>query len=126
MKHVLAICIAVTLAATSAAWAQSSPNLPAQPAAPKQANIPVNPESPPSPKSPLAKLWPADTVPVFVLACAQFHKELIAPCKCTITKLMTAMPHDEFLALSAENVIEQDQRYLNSRRACIGTPRTRQ
>jgi hypothetical protein len=126
MKHLLAICIAITLTATSASWAQSSPNFPAQPSSAKQADIPVNPKSPPSPKSPLAKLWPADTIPVFVLACAQFHKELIAPCKCTITKLMVAMPHDEFLALSAENAIEQDQRYLNSRRACIGTPRTRQ
>jgi len=125
MNHFFAACAALFLTASSMAWAQSSPDLPSQPSAPKQADIPKNPESPPSPEAAHAKLWPADTVPLFVLACAQFHKELVGPCKCTISNLMATMPHDEFLKLSAENRMADNQKYLNIRRKCIGTPNNR-
>jgi hypothetical protein len=84
------------------------------------------PAVPPAPASPAAKLWPRDTVPIFMKSCVGFHVELVAACSCTITNLIGAMPHDEFLALSANGGIEQDARLLKIRQQCVAAPRRKE
>lgn len=103
----------------------ASPKPPASAPVPAGAAAPASPETPKPPKSPADKLWPVDTVPIFMRACVGLHIELIPPCKCTITKLMQQMPHDEFLELTARGTIEQDARLSTIRYECVGTPRTK-
>lgn len=96
----------------------TAPQAPAAQEAPTSAA----PASPESPASPLSKLWPIDTIPIFMKSCMGFHIELAAPCKCIIVNLMTEMPHDQFIRLSADGSIEQDQRLNAIRYRCLGTP----
>lgn len=105
--------------------------VPAAPAAPGNAPVsaqPINPAAsaaptaPTAPTSPVNKLWPIDTVPIFMRSCMGFHVELAAPCKCIIVNLMTQMPHDEFLKLSAAGTIESDPRLSAIRYQCLGSP----
>lgn len=100
----------------------ASPPAPSAPAATPPTN-PKAPSAPAAPESPVSKLWPVDTVPIFMPPCVGLHPELIAPCKCTITELMLQMPHDEFLRLSLDGSIEQDARLSAIRYRCVGTPR---
>jgi|GEM_PF-6369630 len=104
------------------------PDSPASPADAPQAPqavaaaAPAAPTSPASPASPINKLWPIDTIPIFMKSCMGFHVELAAPCKCVITNLMVEIPHDEFLKLTAAGSIEQDTRLASIRYRCVGTP----
>jgi hypothetical protein len=50
----------------------------------------------------------------------------VVPCTCTITKLMVAMPHDEFLKKSEDGTIEQDQRLINIRSECATAPQRKE
>ncbi len=85
-------------------------------------NSAAAPAAPAAPAGPADKLWPIDTLPIFMRSCVGFHIELVAGCKCTIVNLMTQMPHDEFLRLSADGSIENDKRLIAIRYKCIGTP----
>jgi hypothetical protein len=105
--------------------------IPAAPASPESAAIPAAPAFPPSagapqppaaPSSPLNRLWPRDTVPIFMRSCTGLHIELIPACQCVISKMMLSMPHDEFLTLSAGNRLDSDPRILAIRQGCLGTP----
>ncbi len=105
------------------------PASPANPAAPASAQNPANPASPATPASPAnpaAKLWPKDTVPIFLQSCANFHVELIAPCSCVITNLMLSMGHDEFLAKSEAGTIEADARLIKARSECATAPQRKE
>jgi hypothetical protein len=109
--------------------APAAPQAPQSPAAAASATTPETPATPAVPKAPanpIDKLWPKDTVPIFVRACAQFHVELVPPCTCIITELMLTMPHDEFMRLSAEQKIESDSRYTSIRERCLATPRRKE
>ncbi len=99
----------------------ATPPSPVSPATPN-APAPQTPNSPTPPPSPISKLWPRDTVPIFLQSCTNYHPELIAPCTCVITKLMAQMPHDEFLQLDANGTIEQDPRVITIRQQCVGAP----
>jgi hypothetical protein len=57
-------------------------------------------------------------VPLFMPACVGYQPKLVVPCNCVIGKLMLAMPHDEFLKLSANGTIEDDIRLKNIRIEC--------
>lgn len=105
--------------------APATPATPSAGTAPPTPNAPQNPASPTPPPSPVSKLWPRDTVPIFVQSCAGFHVELVPACTCVITELMVQMPHDEFLKLSENNTIENDGRLLGIRQKCVATPRKR-
>lgn len=97
------------------------PAAPTAPAALGAQAIPPSAATPPvpaAPASPVSKLWPADTVPIFMPACVGFQPKLVVPCNCVIGKLMLAMPHDEFLKLTANGTIENDARLKNIRIAC--------
>lgn len=98
-----------------------SPTAPVAPDAPTS-NAPANPASPTPPPSPINKLWPRNTVTVFLPSCTTYHTELVSPCTCIITRLMAEMPHDEFLRLSEAGTIEQDARLITIRQQCLGTP----
>lgn len=120
---------AVTKAGENSAGNENPvPNAPTNPENAPQAPNAQNPSNaaaptaPASPASPTDKLWPIDTIPIFMKSCMGFHIELAAPCKCVITNLMVEMPHDEFLRLSADGSIEKDQRLTNIRYRCLGTP----
>lgn len=97
---------------------------PAAPVSPAPLGAQSIPPSPPAPSAPAApanavnKLWPADTVPIFMQSCVGFQPKLVVPCNCVIGKLMLAMPHDEFLTLTAQNKIEDDIRLKNIRVQC--------
>jgi hypothetical protein len=123
MRHFFAIALIALFAVP--ALAQSVPSQPTLPTEASKPDVPASPESPPAPKSPSSKLWSPDAIPVFMIACTQYHKELISPCRCVIENLMKKVPHDEFLKLSAANKMEKDPRYLGIRRQCIGTPNQR-
>ena len=123
MRLIFALCFVFSMAC--AANAQDAyPDdpqvpVPASPQAPAGGAVPA---SPPSPSLKPSKLWPINTVPVFMLSCTQLQKEIVSVCRCTIDRLMKAIPHDEFLQLSEAGLIEKDQRYLNIRQGCLGTP----
>ncbi len=96
---------------------------PIPPAAPTPATAPAPagaaaPKAPEAPANAVDKLWPADTVPIFMPACVGYQPKLVVPCNCVIGKLMLAMPHDEFLKLTANGTIEQDIRLKNIRVEC--------
>lgn len=83
------------------------------------ANVPASPAAPASPATPSAPdVWPANTLPVFLISCTQGNTELLAPCRCVITTLMQTMTHREFLEVSAHNTIEKDIRYTSARQQC--------
>jgi len=100
----------------------------AAPAAPAANAAPttIAPASPAAPASPINKLWPRDTVQIFLPACAGFHVELVPACTCVISNLMLKMPHDEFLAKSENNTIEQDPRLIQIRQECVSAPRRKE
>lgn len=102
-----------------------NPPNPLPPASPAQTATPESPKNPPSPESPASKLWPRDTVPLFLTSCAKGRPKMLQPCQCIITHLMTQMAHDEFLALTETDQIEGDGRYLNIRQACATAPQKR-
>lgn len=107
-------------AATGGSDADIADGAPAAPT-PEPSPAPKGPETPAAPaapQAPISKLWPADTVPIFVKSCVGFEAQKLVPCNCVIGKLMLAMPHDEFLKLSAQGTIEQDARLQNIRIAC--------
>ena len=100
----------------------ASPTTPATPVAVDAGHAPVTPPAPSAPESPVSKLWPRDTVPIFVKSCVGFHVELIPACGCVITELMASMPHDEFLKLSETGAIESDPRLKHARLDCVAAP----
>ncbi len=95
----------------------AAPQAPQAPTAP-QPDTAAAPATPATPPSPVSKLWPRDTVPIFVRSCVGFHIELLPACTCVINKLMGEMPHDEFLELSQRGTIEQDTRLQTIRQQC--------
>lgn len=113
---------AVTRAgAATAGTDQDMPSAATAPASPGAGDVPANPASPKipeAPASPVSKLWPADTVPIFMRACVNYQPKLVMPCNCTIGKMMLAMPHDEFLELTAKGTLEDDIRVKNIRTEC--------
>lgn len=104
------------------------PETPASPTPPADGDAPASPaalghpETPPAPESPAGKLWPKDTVPIFVKSCIGFHVQLIPACTCVITQLMATIPHDEFLKLSETDKIDSDPRYTKARQDCATAP----
>lgn len=106
----------------------AAPAAPAAPTAPSSAMVPAAPAAasiPKPPANPLDKLWPIDTVPLFMQSCVGIQPKLLGPCRCVITKLMVTMPHDEFLQLSAAGTIEQDARLIKARQDCVTAPTRR-
>lgn len=95
----------------------ATPSAPAAPSATAPQSAPT-PAIPAAPASPASKLWPADTVPIFMKSCVSYQPKLVVPCSCVIRKLMVAMPHDEFLKLTAEGTVEADARLQNIRVEC--------
>lgn len=69
-----------------------------------------------------SKLWPRNTLQIFMPRCTALKEPFIEPCRCVITKLMNAMPHDEFLKKSEEGSIEQDPRLIQIRNECATAP----
>ncbi len=100
----------------------ASPAAPANPAAATSPSNPNAPTPPAAPVNPVSKLWPRDTVPIFMTACVGFYPQKIAPCSCVITRLIVEMPHDEFLAKSEANTMEKDERFLRIRQDCATAP----
>lgn len=103
----------------------ATPASPASPAAP--ASGPAAPAAPGAPQaevpvSPVSKLWPKDTIQVFMPSCTGLRVQYVKPCTCVITQLMVAMPHDEFLKKSADGTIEQDERLKQIRLDCATAP----
>ena len=121
---------AVTRAgAVTGGYDQDVPTAPAAPASPSTEATPKSPPTPaiPSaPANPANKLWPADTVPIFMKSCVSYQPKLVVPCSCIIHKLMTAMPHDEFLKLTAAGTVEDDIRLQNIRVECAVKAAARQ
>lgn len=103
-----------------------NPAVPENPSAGKAPESPTNPNSPTPPANPVSKLWPNNTVEIFLPACINFHPQLVVPCTCVITKLMVEMPHDEFLKKSEDGTIEQDSRLTRIRTECATTPKQRE
>lgn len=109
-----------------------TPQSPATPASPPAVAAgatpvtPTNPASPPAPKSPVSKLWPRDTIEIFLPPCTGLRPQFVVPCTCVITKLMVEMPHDEFLAKSEAGTIEQDPRLQRIRRDCATAPQKKE
>jgi hypothetical protein len=99
----------------------TSPPRPERPSSPPRPESPPRPASPPSPESPErpTKLWPRDTIPIFVTACSHLNADKMPPCRCIINGLMTQMMHDEFLRLSQAHLIETDTRYITLRENCV-------
>ncbi|MFZ4542058.1 MAG: hypothetical protein ACOYNL_09715 [Rickettsiales bacterium] len=99
----------------------ANPPSPVAPTNPAAAPTPANPAAPTSPVSPASaasKLWPRDTVAIFLPPCTSGRPLLLGACSCVITKLMVEMPHDEFLAKSEDGTIEQDVRLQRIRLNC--------
>lgn len=99
--------------------AAPQPEIPATPANPASPSVP---EAPKAPAPVLDKLWPKDTVPIFLRSCTGFHPELVNACSCVITRLIVTMPHDEFMKLSEANTLNDDARVITIRQQCLGTP----
>ena len=95
----------------------AAPKQPASPMTPPTPSNPPEPASPASPKSPA--LWPKDTVPVFMTSCTKFHVELVEPCSCIITKVVTQFTHDEFLKIDAANELSSDPKMQKIRQECV-------
>ncbi len=116
---------AVTRAgAASGGYDQDVPPSPAYPAAAPTASTaatPAAPAAPQVPAAPINKLWPRDTVPIFMQSCVGYRPKLFVPCQCIIGRLMLEMPHDEFLALTAKGTIEDDNRLKTIRQQCAGS-----
>ena len=104
----------------------ASPASPAAVGAGASPTAPANPTAPPAPKSPVSKLWPRDTVEIFIPPCTGLRPQFLIPCTCVITKLMVEMPHDEFLAKSEAGTIEQDPRLIRIRRDCATAPQKKE
>ena len=104
----------------------TTPAAPASPAAAPAAPTAAASASPASPPAPVSKLWPRDTVPIFMTSCTRLHSELFIPCRCIIDKLMAQMQHDEFMRLSDGSLIDSDPRFLAIRDQCIAVPKQRQ
>lgn len=101
----------------------AGPKAPANPAPAASAASPASPKNPEPPKAPVSpKLWPIDTVPIFLRACVGIEPQMIAPCGCVIRELMVKMPHDEFLQKSANGTIEQDPTLNAIRVGCATKP----
>jgi len=96
---------------------------PAAPATPATPATPASPPSPDAPKNPTARLWPYDTIPLFMPSCIRFHEEFIEPCTCVITQVMNIIPHDEFLRLNATGQLDQDPRIVAINQRCMSKPR---
>ncbi len=104
-------------AITSVGTNSSPQKLPTTPAAaPAKAITPATNET-------VSKLWPSDTRKIFMPRCTSLKAQFIEPCSCVITKLMTAMTHDEFLKKSGDGTIEKDQRLIQIRRDCATAPK---
>ncbi len=109
-----------------------APQNPAAPAAPAAVAggvapvTPTNPTAPPAPASPVSKLWPRNTIEIFIPPCTGLRPQFFVPCTCVITRLMVEMPHDEFLAKSENNTIEQDPRLIRIRRDCATAPQKKE
>ena len=104
----------------------SGAEAPAAPTSPAAAAPPATPASPTPPPSPAAKLWPRDTVRLFMPSCVGFHAQFITPCACVITKLMATIPHDEFLRESDAGTIEGDPRLSKIRTDCASAPQKKE
>lgn len=91
---------------------------PAAPSAPAGA-VAANPKGAALPDNPTLKLWPMDTVPIFLQSCVGYRPQLLMPCNCVIRRLMPAMGHDEFLKLTARGTLEQDPRLQSIRAECL-------
>lgn len=104
----------------------AAPEAPSAPAAVGGAAAPASPQAPAAPavpSSPLTRAWPHDTVPIFMRSCIGYQPKLAGPCFCVVSKLVNAMPHDEFMRLTAAGTIEQDVRLANIRSQCATAPR---
>lgn len=108
----------IAIAGDKAADEFPAPDAPKAPEAPKP-TAPQSPANPASPPSPISKLWPRDTVPIFVTSCSKLRRETLNPCRCIINRLMQKMMHDEFIRLSEANQIDIDPRYLTIRQDCV-------
>jgi hypothetical protein len=106
--------------------APASPPSPANPSAAASPATPANPASPATPASPVSKLWPRDTISIFLPPCTGLRPQFIVPCTCVITKLMMAMGHDEFLAKSEAGSIESDPRLIRIRQDCATAPQRKE
>ena len=109
--------------------APTSPPSPAAPASAAGTSAPANPATPSAPiapKSPISKLWPRDTIQIFLPPCTGLRPQFVVPCTCVITKLMLEMPHDEFLAKSETGTIEQDPRLIRIRHDCATAPQKKE
>lgn len=104
----------------------ATPTAPPNPTAPANPAAPENPATPESPESPISKLWPRDTIQIFMPPCTGLRPQYVKPCLCTITKLMVAMPHDEFLKKSNDGTIEQDERLKTIRQTCATAPQKKE
>ncbi|MBX9725971.1 MAG: hypothetical protein K2X09_01790, partial [Rickettsiales bacterium] len=108
------------------------PPTPASPTSPAAAGTsappanPSNPAAPPTPASPVSKLWPRNTIEIFIPPCTGLRPQFLVPCTCVITKLMVEMPHDEFLAKSEAGTIEQDPRLIRIRSDCATAPQKKE
>jgi hypothetical protein len=102
--------------------ATTSIEAPTAPLAP----VPATPASPTPPAAPAAKLWPRDTIALFMPSCMGFYPQFASPCMCVITHMMSAMPHDEFLRESEAGTVEQDQRLITIRTNCASAPKQKQ
>lgn len=101
---------------------EAAPVKPAAPVAqptPTKPVTPMNPPTPVSPESPVDKLWPKNTIPLFLPSCTGLRMQYVAPCTCVITKLMVVMPHDEFLEKSTNGTLEDDSRLKQIRTDCV-------
>ena len=100
----------------------ASPDSPTPPPPAASPASPANPNSPTPPANPISKLWPRDTIELFMPSCTGLRVQYVPPCTCVITQLMVQMPHDEFLAKSEAGIIEQDPRLIKIRTDCATAP----
>ena len=82
------------------------------------ADVPANAEA----EAEESKLWPKNTLEIFMPRCTGLKLPFVGPCRCVMTKLMSAMPHNEFLKKSKDGTIEQDSRLISIRRECATAP----
>lgn len=82
------------------------------------ADVPANAEA----EAEESKLWPKNTLEIFMPRCTGLKLPFVGPCRCVMTKLMSAMPHNEFLKKSKDGTIEQDSRLISIRKECATAP----
>lgn len=87
-------------------------------AAPAETKPAIAP-TPAAPANPVDKLWPRNTIELFLPSCTGLKPRFVVPCTCIIAKLMIAMPHDEFLKKSEDGTLEQDPRLITIRNQCV-------